>query len=77
MKNYIKATSLISILSFSVFCFCYLNFSDASINTNDNKLPIISESIIDTEPETNEILLPDLRLVESASQFVGRLFKAL
>ncbi len=39
--------------------------------------PAISESVIDTEPETNEILLPDLRFVESASQFVARLFKAL
>jgi len=77
MKNKIQTSSLILFLCLSVFCFCYLNFGAANTTPITPELPTISESVIETEPETSEILLPDLRFVERSTEFLGRLFRAL
>ena len=77
MKNKLTTISLISTLSFSVFCFCYLNSSALTIDESPSHQVALTESTIDAESESHEILLPDLRAVESIHQFVIRLFKAL
>ena len=77
MKNNLKTIYLISTLCFSIFCFCYLNFSAANTSELPSDIPGITKTVMDTKSETNEILLPDLRFVESASQFLARLFKVL
>jgi hypothetical protein len=76
MNNRIKSTGLFLTLCFSVFCFCYLN-SEAAVPVHSAEMQEITESVSETDTKTNEVLLPDLRLVESVSQFAIRLFRAL
>lgn len=76
MKNKVKAISLIISLSFSIFCFCYLNF-ETPVPIDPSSMPPISESVAEADSKSKEILLPDLRFVERVSDFAIRLFKAL
>jgi hypothetical protein len=72
MKKNLYILSIALMLSFSMFCFLYLNSQEPVAHQSENKQLVSSEV---NPSEEDEIYFPDLAVVEKLSVFISKMWK--
>lgn len=75
MNKTIKTTALVLSISFSVFCFCYLDSVNVITPNVVTVQVLTTEQLNTTEAEKSEIFFPDLQFVERTSKLATRILK--
>jgi len=76
MKNILRTTAITLALSFSIYCFCYINTQDFTGSEPLTNVELKIEDLEETD-QKNETYFPDLAVVEKIANLFTKILKVI